>query len=338
MEGSYSIPVTPIAFSNGVVTVPSLAPRQAAYYSVVVPPNQPSWRVELDTNVGDVMMEIQLGSLPDSQSYNGSANSLTGGRIMNKAGSEQYLLMPNGGARPTSSAARYYIAVISQGVNQTSSTIGTGASSYTLGSYGSITVTNIGVVDATGATDLLVTNTHSVAGQFSTYRFNVPANTLALQVSLTNTTGSPNMYLRADSQLPGGADGYGNNGGQGPRSRVVKFYADQHREPGCNELHTLMVQGGIGGRRDASFTVRVHAIRPIAVNFDGGAAFDHEPGGQCLAIFQDHSAAKCVRQWDLRLTNVTSGNFPQISVCSSEPPPGNGYGWEPLRRQRPGYD
>ena len=32
--------------------------------------------------------------------------------------------------------------------------------------------------------------------------------------------------------------------------------------------------------------------------------------------------------WDLRLTNVTSGN-PQIYICRDQLPPGNGYGWEP---------
>ena len=44
---------------------PGGAPN-AAYYSVVVPSNMPSWRVELDTNIGDVLLVIQENALPNS--------------------------------------------------------------------------------------------------------------------------------------------------------------------------------------------------------------------------------------------------------------------------------
>ena len=121
------------------------------------------------------------------------------------------------------------------------------------------------MVDATGATDLLVTNTHSPAGQFSAYTFSVPANTLGLQVSLTNTTGNPNMYLRADTQLPGGADGYGNNGGQGPGPGWSSTTLINIASPVATN-YTLMVQAESAGG-DASFTVRVHAIGPIRGEF-----------------------------------------------------------------------
>ena len=318
---SYSIPVTPIAFSNGVVTVPSLAPRQAAYYSLTVPSNQPSWRVELDTNVGDVMMLIQKDALPNSQSYGGAAYSLSGGRVMEKPGSEQYLMMPPYN-QTNITAGNYFIAVVSQGVNSTGNTIGTGTSGYTLGSYGSITVTNLGVVDSSGATDLLATNTHCPAGQFSAYSFSVPANTLALEVFLTNTTGSPYMYLRADAQLPGGPDGYGNDGGQGASwgsSTLINIAS-----PSATN-YTLMVQAEQGGG-DASFTVDVHAIGPTAVSFDGGNA---SITNQAVNVWQYFKIVvpPDALGWDLRLTNVT-GN-PQLYICRDLPPPGPGYGWSP---------
>ena len=317
----YTIPVTPIAFSNGVATVSSLVPREAAYYSVVVPTNESSWRVELDTNVGESLMLIQKDALPDSQSANGAAYSLTGGRVMQKAGNEQYLMMPNSG-QSNIIAGNYYIAVVSQGVNPSSSTIGTGSSGFTLGSYGPITVTNLGVVDLSGVTDLVVTNPLSPAGQFSAYSFSVPANTLALQVSLTNTTGTPNMYLRADSQLPGGADGYGNDGGQGgtwSSSTLINIAS-----PAATN-YTLMVQAEHNGG-DASFVVRVHAIGPTPVSFDGGSATIINQAVNVWQYFKIVVPANALG-WDLRLTNVT-GN-PQLYICSSNPPPGNGFGWYP---------
>src|SRR5437764_5267748 len=86
-------------------------------------------------------------------------------------------------------------------------------SSFTLTSYGPLSITNIGTVDNTGVSDILVTNSNE-AGQLSAFQFVVPAATLSLAVSLENRVGNPVMTLRADSQLPGGYDSYGEDGSQ----------------------------------------------------------------------------------------------------------------------------
>src|SRR5207248_19626 len=128
---------------------------------------------------------------------------------------EQYLLMPYSG-QTNIVAGTYYLAVASEGLNPAPPYLGTNSSSFTLTSYGTLSISNIGTVDNTGLTDIVVTN-GSEAGQLRAFQFLVPAGTLALELFLENRVGNPLMTLRTDNQLPGGNDGYGEDGGQGPQ-------------------------------------------------------------------------------------------------------------------------
>ena len=325
----FTIPITPLAFSNGIVVNSSgLAPREAAYYQVTVPPNATSWRVELDTNIGDSLLLIQKDALPNVDADGGAPYYLEGGREMNKPGDEQYLMMPNDYSQSNYVVAgTYYLAVVSQGMNPSGSTIGTNLSTYTLGSYGSINVTNMGTVDRTGSTDLRMTNSLSRAGQMSAYSFTVPASTLALEIFLTNKTGAPNMTLLTGSQLPSVSDGYGNNGGQYPSwnsSTLINI-----ANPVATN-YTLMVQAEEAGG-DASYTIDLHAIGAQTVAFDGGtAAIANQPPNiwQYFSITVPPTALG----WDVRLTNVSAPNDigvqPILYICRDESPPGN-TGWYP---------
>ncbi|HWY29523.1 MAG TPA: hypothetical protein VNX46_02135, partial [Candidatus Acidoferrum sp.] len=209
---NFTIPIISLPFTNGVITTNLLA-REAAYYSIVVPSNMPSWRLELSTNAGESLLMIQKDALPNVDAGGSAPTYLYGGRKMQKAGNEQYLLMPASG-QSNLVAGTYYLAVASQGVGEHYPYLGTNSSSYTLTSYGTLGVTNIGTVDNTGLTDILVTNSNE-AGQLSAFQFAVPPLTLSMQITLENVVGSPNMTLRTDNQLPGGTDGYGEDGGQG---------------------------------------------------------------------------------------------------------------------------
>ena len=63
----FSIPVTPLAFTNGVISNSvGLSPRQADYYSVVVPTNTPTWKVRLTDDSGETALVINYGALPNS--------------------------------------------------------------------------------------------------------------------------------------------------------------------------------------------------------------------------------------------------------------------------------
>ena len=80
----FTIPVTPLAFTNGagnnVVSVAGLAPREVAYYQLTVPPNATSWRVELDTNIGQSLLLIQQNALTNVDAGTQAPYYLEGGR------------------------------------------------------------------------------------------------------------------------------------------------------------------------------------------------------------------------------------------------------------------
>ena len=235
---------------------------------------------------------------------------------MNRVGDQQYLMMPIYGQTEHPWRAPIIWRWSARGPTRFPlSTIGGGSSSYVLGSYGSLNITNIGTVDPTGMTNLLETNGLSKAGQISAYSFSVPSNTISIEVILTNKTGTPYMTLLTGNQLPGVSDGYGNTGGQGNtwyNSTLINI-----PNPAATN-YTLMVQAQEAGG-DASFTVVVHAIGPTPVAFDvpegvNTAAITNQAAGvwQYFTI----TVPATPLGWDLRLTNVTySNNQRPQNVC-----------------------
>src|SRR5208337_3933942 len=100
-----------------------------------------------------------------------------------KPGNEQYVMLPVAG-QTNIVAGTYYLAVASQGVNESAPYLGTNSSSFTLYSYGVEGITNLGAV---GALDLLSTNTLR-AGQNAFYQFSIPNGVPAVEVRLDNVT------------------------------------------------------------------------------------------------------------------------------------------------------
>jgi hypothetical protein len=303
----FSIPIGTLSFSNGVVANPSLTAREVAYYSIVVPTNLPSWRLEVSTNIGEALLMLQKDYLPSVAAGGQLPYTIGGGRKVQKPGNEQYLLMPASG-QTNIVAGTYYLAVASEGRNPAPPTIGTNASSYTLTSYGVLGVTNIGTVDPTGVTDILVTNS-SRAGQVGVFQFNVPPNTLSMQVFLENRVGNPMMILLTGNQLPNPYDSYGSDGGQS------YTWANQNLINIANPAvtnYTLMVQA-IASGGDASYGIRIHALGPQPVAFDGGS---YSIAGQASGTWQYFSITvpPSAMGWDLRITNTTSGS-PGFAIC-----------------------
>jgi hypothetical protein len=297
---NFTIPIISLPFTNGVITTNLLA-REAAYYKIVVPTNLPSWQVELSTNSGEALLMLEENALPNVDAGGYPPYDLYGGRKMEKLGSEQYLMMPPSG-QSNIVAGTYYLAVASQGIGESSPYLGTNSTSYTLTSFGPLGVANIGVVDNTGATDILVTNS-SQAGQLSAFQFSVPPLTLSMQVSLENIVGDPVLTLRADSQLPGGYDSYGVDGGQG-YTWVAPPLINISNPTVTN--YTLMVQAVASGG-NASYRIRIHAIGPQPVTFDGGTfSITNQPTGvwQYFVINVPPNAFG----WDLRINGATNAN------------------------------
>jgi hypothetical protein len=208
--GSYSIPVTPIAFSNGIATVTSLNPREATYYSVAVPTNMPSWQLQVSNIVGQSMLVVQKSFLPDSSPGNGLAWNLSGGRIMQIPGNQQYLQLPQNGSTNIF-AGTYYLAVVSEGQNPFSDIIGSNYCSFAVTSFGKAVVTNLG---PTTLADIYVTNALQ-GGENGLYDFSIPNGPAAVEIRLDNVTGGPYMTLITGTNLPTPYYSYGNDGGAG---------------------------------------------------------------------------------------------------------------------------
>src|SRR5207248_2166756 len=122
-----------------------------------------------------------------------------GGRKLQKAGDEYYLLMPNYN-QSNLTAGIYYLAVASEGVNPNGGRIGTGGAAYTLSSTTPLVVTDLGTVDGSGATDLIHSDSNE-GGEIKAFSFTVPPDTLNLEVYLENTTGNLLMVGRPDNRL-----------------------------------------------------------------------------------------------------------------------------------------
>src|SRR4029077_148359 len=82
--------------------------------------------------------------------------------------------------------------------------------------------------------------------------------------------------------------------------------------------YTLLVQAASSGgvHPDATYRLRIHAIGPLPVAFDGGtSSISAQPAGtwQFFSIIVPTNALG----WDVRLTNITSGN-PYLYVCRDQ--------------------
>lgn len=313
-----AIPIADLAWSNGVVSASGLAARAANYYRVEVPSNAPSWKVKLTATAGESLLLIQRSSLP-STAADGSAPApaLQGGKKMQKAGDEFYLMLPDNGQSDIT-AGTYYLAVVGEGNNPGGGYAGSGTSSYTLTTYGSIGITNLGTLDATGVTDL-VHNDGSQGGESKPFQFTVPPGTLALEVALENRVGYPYMTLRNDAELPVPALYYGQDGGQGYFWQSEDLINIANPAPGT---YSLMVSAASYGASfpDAAYTIRVKALTSTPLAFDGGAlpvvAQEHGHWRYFEVMVPNNAFG-----WDLRLTNITAGD-PQLAIRRELAPDG----------------
>ncbi|HWW00330.1 MAG TPA: hypothetical protein VNZ64_11585 [Candidatus Acidoferrum sp.] len=327
---------------------PSLAVGEVDYYRVVVPANQPNWKLSLHAVAGEVLLKVQKDFLPNSGSgiYGYGDAFGYGGQKMMKAGDEQWVLLPQGGSNSLI-AGTYFVAVVAQGQGLTNqdcsgpgSGWGTGSSGYALTSkVEPVTMlpNNLGY-----GSDLLFTNTQA-GGEMKFCQFNVPAGIASIEVRLENRAGNPIMELNSGTNLVGtwpynlwyDPDPYGNFAG------TNSFWRDGSLITVVNPsgLYSLSIYGAISNNvyPDAAYVLRVHAQPPPVVAFDGGAAaVTNQPAGT-WQFFQVNVPADALG-WDVRLVGVTNGN-PQMVVSRDALPtgltttspwtPGHG-GYDPL--------
>ncbi len=307
------IPVGALSWAGGSVSSASLPVREAAYFQVEVPTNAPSWKLRLNVT-NSACMAIQRGALPNVAAGGSASTTLNGGRLVAKAGDEEYLLMPRSG-ETNLLGGTYYVAVISEGQNPVSSRYGSNSCGFALTSFGSAPTNQLGVVDVTGATALALAGSLR-GGEIKFYQFSVPAGTMSLEVRLDDRVGNPRMTMRSDPFLPSSSSSYGRDNGQyanWANDNVITIAS-----PAVTN-YTIAVQADyVGGAyADASFTVRVRALTSTPVAFDSGSVFVSNHTNTTWRYFAIDVPADALG-WDIRITNSTGD--PEFAVCRDLPP------------------
>lgn len=261
----FTIPITPLAFSNGVANIPGLAPREAAYFRVTVPSNAPSWKVRLNATAGESLLVINQGRipthLPDAGAHVSPSNN---GKSMQSGGNEHFIYRPPDGAAYLPSGD-YFLAVVSEGNNPATSTyIGAGNISATLTSVGPEPVTQLGTLGA----DLV----HAAAlegGESRAYQFTIPPGKLGFNIRLENRVGNPVFYFRHGAELPGyNSYYYGEDGGyQAGTIADPTYYPVPGPTPGVYSL-VVKAETLAGDFPNASYTLRISEAPITDLNFD----------------------------------------------------------------------
>ncbi len=301
------IPVTELAYRGGRATN-SLSARDSAYYSVVIPPNSPSWKVKLSCTNAEALLLVSTNRIPTTM---GDAI-----KRMQKLENEHYVLLPSGTSTFINPGTNYLV-VVSEGQSPAdSSHVGTDTSAFTIESLGPLPETDLGYLMGS---NLTVTGSLE-GGSSAAYHFETLTSTLGFWLTLEDVSGFPVMVCRSSSELPDPgytSDTYGNEGG-----KITGAVASPHMiiSSGAAPVETVMVKARQSGADypEATYTLKVEEIIPTPLDFDGGTyqivnhPYDYE---SFFAIDVPTNALG----WDLRLTNVTSGS-PMIVISRESLP------------------
>ncbi len=322
------IPVNDLAFTPGsTATVTDLAAREAAYYKVTVPPNIPGWEFTLAPSAGEMMVAVRRDFLPDhlvSDNINIQDTSANAAKQMKlqKTGAERYLLLPENN-QTSLVAGDYYISLISEGLNPPSANaIGNGPSSGTFTNLGPLAVQDLGAASAAG----IIQPVSLASAQVKAYQFTIPAGTASLEMRLDNRTGNPLMALISGTRIPQpdtSANTYGLGGGQtsvtaGSVARVTEDDLLTIPNPPAGTYTVTVRADELSGYPPATADLVIVANAPVPLAFNAGTASVTNQAPTAWRYFQV-TVPEGIMGWDLRLTNITSGN-PQMVVRRDQLP------------------
>ncbi|QJE95286.1 InlB B-repeat-containing protein [Luteolibacter luteus] len=323
-----TIPINNLPFTPGSsVDIPNLARREAAYFKVTIPPNTPSWEFTLSPTAGEVLAAVRRETIPDFfAGYSGNMQELsnTASREVKvqKTGAERYLLLPDNN-QTAITAGDYYISVVSEGVNPTgSNVIGSGNSSAILTNLGPLAVQDLGAASASG-----IIQPVSLAGaQVKAYQFTIPSGTASLEVRLDNRVGNPQLTLISGTRVPqpdSSAYEYGTGGGQtsvpaGSIGRIMEDDLLTLPNPPAGTYTVTVRADESAGWPDASANLAIMANAPVLLAFNAGNAAVTNQAATSWRYFQV-TVPEGIMGWDLRLTNIVSGN-PKMVVRRDQLP------------------
>jgi large repetitive protein len=311
---NFAIGVSNLNFSGpGSTVTGTLAAGEPAFYRLVIPPNQPSWKLRLTPNTGDALMLVQRDFLPNVGAGGGNYRS-DGNRVI-KQGREYFLVLPQTGVL---SGETNYIAVISEGEGSDRSTsrLGTGSINYTLESLGPVAVANLGSLTATPGSSV-GQHVSLEGGDVKLFRFTVAPNTPVLEVRLSNRIGHPSVAVAPGTNVPNphvplpfsvsGADAYGAEGGTtADRRESYTLITMMNPAPGTYSL-TVKAEDSGGVYPDAEADLSVTVRGPTTVAFNAGTSSVVSQPANEWRFFQITVPAGALG-WDVRLKDVTGGN------------------------------
>ncbi len=329
----WAIPINTLAFTPGSqVSVSNLTPREAAYYKVTIPANTPSWEFTFAPTAGEVMLAVRREGIPDilaaaSTSIQDTSATVSREMKLQRSGGERYLLLPDNN-QTAITPGDYYFALISEGVNPPASNVmGTGSSSGTFTNVGPLAVQDLGAASAAG-----IVQPVSLAGsQVKAYQFSVPAGTASLELRLDNRVGNPQMCLISGTRVPQ-PDSFAYDAGVGggqtsvPAGAVGRSSDDDlmtiANPPAGIYTVTVRADDVAGAWPDASANLAIVANAPAPLAFNGGTASVSNQTATAWRYFQV-TVPDGIMGWDLRLTNILSGN-PQMVVRRDQLPASTG--------------
>jgi large repetitive protein len=265
----YSLPVVNIPFVGGSATG-TVQPREAAYFSVVVPSNSPSWKMRLQVTSGEAMMVCLSNRVPNIDTYVANG-TMANGKGMQKSGNEHYIMLPALGQTSIAPGTNYF-AVIGEGANPLNSTrVGVGPSSFVIQSLGPVQTNDLGLLTSMD----LEKDDSLESGETKAYQFAVPFETLGFEFRLESRVGNPVAMYRPGSSWPdpGAAMGsslpaepYGNEGGFTPTDGNAALITVPNPTPGVYSA-VVKARASAGNFSDASYHLRVREILTPEINF-----------------------------------------------------------------------
>ncbi|MCA9513332.1 MAG: hypothetical protein KC635_00160, partial [Myxococcales bacterium] len=271
----WAIQVQDIAF--GVPVSAEVVPaRSNVYYRVTVPEGLESFRAELTPTVGEAMLTLRKGHLPNSEAQSGRTTSDSGAGARRQKGGEDFFYRYPDYDQATVAGGVYYVAVAAEGQTPYSpSHYGAGASSWTLLVDGPIPVH--------GGTDQVVSASSGPvafrgqtlrANDVGLYRLRVSPDVRAFEIRLENKTGESNFtatlrpYFLATLPTP---NEYGYRATEGGSGSVASGTLAETIVGETGDL-TIAVAAPASSASDSAFDVVVTPLGVTELAWDGGSA------------------------------------------------------------------